>query len=184
LAPLFPSPLINPPVLHRTAALLRADGEKVFATDYCYREGTDTASMLGPADVPGLAPVASAAMALGQAGMTGAQLLPKVIRSGVADALARFGPAPGTGPRPETLDEWSYRIDVHAVTAGGDTADVTVEAHGHPGYKSTATLVGEAALAIAALPAPRAGYVTPATALGVDALDRFAEAGARFTVAG
>ena len=115
--------------------------------------------------------------------MTGAQLLPKVIRSGLADALSRFGPAPGTGPRPETLDEWSYRIDVHAVTASGDSADVTVEALGHPGYKSTATLIGEAALAIAAIATPRAGYVTPATVLGVHDLDRFTEAGARFTVA-
>jgi short subunit dehydrogenase-like uncharacterized protein len=182
LAPLFPSPLINPPVLHRSAALLRADGDTVFAPDYRYREGTVTASMLGPANAPGVAPVASAAMALSQAAVTGAQLLPKVIRSGLADALARFGPAPGTGPRPETLDEWSYRIDVHAVTASGDTADVTVEALGHPGYKSTATLVGEAALAIASIVAPRAGYVTPATVLGVHDLDRFNNAGARFTV--
>lgn len=183
LAPLFPSPLINPPVLHRSAALLRSDGDAMFAADYRYREGTVTASMLGPANVPGVAPVASAAMALGQAAVTGAQLLPKVIRSGVADALSRFGPATGTGPRPEALDEWSYRIDVRAVTASGDTADVKVEALGHPGYKSTATLVGEAALAIASLVAPRVGYVTPATVLGVHDLDRFAHAGARFTVA-
>lgn len=183
LAPLFPSPLINPPVLHRSAALLRADGDAVFAGDYRYREGTITASMLGPANVPGAAPVASAAMAFGQAAVTGAQLLPKMIRSGLAGALSRFGPATGTGPRQESLDEWSYRIDMRAVTVGGDTADVSVEALGHPGYKSTATLVGEAALAIAAMVAPRAGYVTPATVLGVHDLDRFAHAGARFTVA-
>lgn len=183
LAPLFPSPLINPPVLHRSAALVRADGGAVFAADYRYREGTVTASMLGPANVPGVAPVASAAMALSQAAVTGAQLLPKVIRSGLADALSRFGPAPGSGPRTETLDEWSYRIDVHAVTASGDTADVNVEALGHPGYKSTAMLVGEAALAIASMAAPRAGYVTPATVLGVHDLDRFVQAGARFNVA-
>jgi len=183
LAPLFPSPLINPPVLHRSAELLRADGDEVFAADYRYREGTVTASMLGPANVAGVAPVASATMALSQAAVTGAQLLPKAIRSGLAGALSRFGPAPGTGPRPETLDEWSYRIDLHAVTASGETADVTVEALGHPGYKSTATLIGEASLAIASTAAPRAGYVTPATVLGVHDLDRFAEAGARFTVA-
>ena len=183
LAPLFPSPLINPPVLYRSAALLRADGDAVFAPDYRYREGTVTASMLGPADVPGVAPVASAAMMFGQAAVTGAQLLPKVIRSGLADALSRLGPPPGTGPRAETLDEWSYRIDVHAVTASGDTADVTVEALGHPGYKSTATLVGEAALALASIEAPRAGYATPATVFGVDDLDRFAHAAARFAVA-
>ncbi|MEJ7584328.1 MAG: saccharopine dehydrogenase NADP-binding domain-containing protein [Acidimicrobiales bacterium] len=137
LAPLFPSPLINPPVLHRSAALLRADGDATFAADYGYREGTVTTSMLGPANVPGVAPVASAAMALGQAAVTGAQLLPKVIRSGLAGALSRFGPQTGTGPRPETLDEWSYRIDVRAVTVSGDTADINVGALGL-GYKSTA----------------------------------------------
>ena len=182
LGPLFPSPLINPPVLHRSAALLRDDGDALFAADYRYREGTVTASMLGPASVPGLAPAASAAMALGQAAVAGAQLLPRAIRAGLADTLARIGPAPGTGPRTETLDEWSYRIDVHAVTASGDTADVVVEALGHPGYKSTATLVGEAALALAAMATPRAGYATPATVLGIDDLERFTNAGARFAV--
>jgi short subunit dehydrogenase-like uncharacterized protein len=170
-------------VLHRSAALLRADGDTVFATDYRYREGTVTASALGPADLPGVAPLASAAMAFSQAAVIGAQLLPKVIRSGLAGALSRFGPAPGSGPRPEALDEWSYRIDVHAVTASGDTADVRVDALGHPGYKSTAALIGEAALAIASIAGPRAGYVTPATVLDVQDLDRFAEAGTRFTVA-
>jgi short subunit dehydrogenase-like uncharacterized protein len=182
LAPLFPSPFINPPVLHRTAALLRADGEAVFAEDYRYREGTVTASMLGPADMPGVAPVASAAMAVSQAAVSGAQLLPQAVRSRIADALSRLGPAPGTGPRPETLDEWSYRIDVRAITAGGETADVTVAALGHPGYKSTATLIGEAALAIASNGTPRAGYQTPATVLGIADLERFAHAGTHFAV--
>jgi short subunit dehydrogenase-like uncharacterized protein len=181
---MFPSPLINPPVLHRTAALLRGDGGTTFAAEYRYREGTVTASVLGPLDVGPAAPVASAAMAFGQAAMTGAQLLPSVVRAGLADALARLGPAPGTGPDPDALDQWSYRIAVHAVTAAGDTADVEVVALGHPGYKSTATLVGEAALAIAATSAPRPGYVTPATVLGVEHLDRFAHAGADFTVVG
>jgi short subunit dehydrogenase-like uncharacterized protein len=183
LAPLFPSPLINPPVLHRTAALLRDDGDAVFDAEYRYREGTVTASMLGPADMPGIAPVASAAMAFGQAAVTGAQVLPSKVRSRIADALARLGPAPGTGPRPETLDQWSYRIDVHAVTAHGESSDVTVEALGHPGYKSTSTLIGEAALALASMRTARAGYQTPATVLGIDDLERFRHAGAHFTVA-
>jgi short subunit dehydrogenase-like uncharacterized protein len=60
-----------------------------------------------------------------------------------------------------------------------------VDADGHPGYKSTATMVGEAALVLADAAAPvpeRNGFLTPATALGADVLDRFAEAGARFRV--
>jgi short subunit dehydrogenase-like uncharacterized protein len=174
--------LINPPVLHRTAALLRGDGDGVFAAGYRYREGTVTASMLGPTNLPGMAPAASAVMAWGQTAVTAAQLLPRALRAGLADALSRIGPAPGTGPRPDTLDDWSYQIDVRATTSSGETADVHAEALGHPGYKSTATLVGEAALAVADLASPRAGYVTPATVLGIDDLDRFAHAGARFDV--
>ena len=68
------------------------------------------------------------------------------------------------------------------MTADGGAADVIVEALGHPGYKSTATLVGEAALHIASMATPRVGYGTPATVLGVEDLDRFAAAGARFSL--
>jgi short subunit dehydrogenase-like uncharacterized protein len=181
LAPLFPSPLINPPVLHRTAALARAVGAGVFADGYRYREGTVTSSMLGGGMLPGAAFAASAAMAVGQGAVVGAQLLPGAVRSGLADVLARVGPEPGTGPRPESLDDWSYRIDVLARAEDGSTASVTVEAQGHPGYKSTATLVGEAALALSGVSRP-GGYSTPATVLGVDDLERFERAGATFTV--
>lgn len=42
--------------------------------------------------------------------------------------------------------------------------------------------MGEAALALETIDAPRAGYGTPATVLGIDDLDRFAHAGLLFTV--
>jgi short subunit dehydrogenase-like uncharacterized protein len=182
LAPLVPSPFINPPVVHRSAALLRGDADPVFAPSFRYREGTVTASMLpGPA-LPGVAPAMAAAMATGNYLLAAAGGAPRAVRARIADTLTRLGPSPGDGPRPDTLDEWSYRIDVRAVTASGGTADVTVDAQGHPGYKSTATLVGEAALALATLDAPRPGYGTPATVLGIDDLDRYAHAGMVFTV--
>jgi short subunit dehydrogenase-like uncharacterized protein len=182
LAPLFPTPFLNPPVVHRSAALLRAAGDPVFAPSFRYREGTVTASMLPGPDVPGAAPAVSAALAGSQYLLSAAGALPSVVRRSMADALARVGPSPGEGPRPETLDAWSYRIDVRAVTAGGGTADVVVEAAGHPGYKSTATLVGEAALALAEMSAPRAGYGTPATVLGIGDLARFTHAGMQIRV--
>lgn len=181
LAPLFPSPLINPPILHRTAGLARAGGDAVFADGYRYREGTATSSMLGGETLPGAAFAASAAMAASQGAVVGAQLLPGPVRAGLAGLLSRLGPEPGTGPRPETLDDWSYRIDVIAVAADSSTASVLVEAQGHPGYKSTATLVGEAALALSGATGP-GGYSTPASVLGVDDLQRFEPAGATFTV--
>jgi short subunit dehydrogenase-like uncharacterized protein len=138
--------------------------------------------MLGAGVPPGATFAASAAMALGQGAVVGAQLLPGPVRAGLADLLSRVGPEPGTGPRPETLDDWSYRIDLLAVAADGSTASVRVEAQGHPGYKSTATLVGEAALALS-VGTRAGGYSTPAGALGVDELERFEPAGATFTVA-
>ena len=183
LGPMVPSPFINPPVAHRSAALLRADGDPTFAPDFRYREGMTTAGV-----VPGpLAPLAAAALSSFQAGFGLAGRAPAAVRGRIADVLLALGPRSGDGPAPEDLDAWSYRLDVRATTTTGATADVVVEADGHPGYKSTATMVGEAALVLADAAAPlpeRSGFLTPATALGTDVLERFAEAGLRFTVAG
>ncbi|MGI9030132.1 MAG: saccharopine dehydrogenase family protein [Ilumatobacteraceae bacterium] len=184
LAPLFPTPFLNPPVVHRSAALLRREGDPVFAADFRYREGSVAASLLPGPDLPGAAPALSAALGAGQYLVATAGRLPRIIKRPLADTLERIGPAPGDGPRPEALDAWSYRIDVRAVTEDGASADVAVDADGHPGYKSTATIVAEAALALATLDAPRAGYGTPATVLGLDDLARFAHAGMRFTPSG
>ena len=93
------------------------------------------AAMLPGPNVPGLAPATAALLATGQQVIAGAGRLPGAVRRRLAGAMARLGPAPGDGPRPEALDEWSYRIDVHAVTASGETADVVVEAQGHPGVQ-------------------------------------------------
>ena len=138
--------------------------------------------MLPGPNLPGIAPAISAALATGQYLLAAAGRSPRVVRERLADALALLGPSPGDGPRPDTLDAWSYRIDVRAITSNGGTADVTVNAKGHPGYKSTATLVGEAAVALATMNAPRAGYGTPATVLGIDDLARYAHAGMLFSV--
>jgi short subunit dehydrogenase-like uncharacterized protein len=183
LAPMVPSPFLNPPVAHRTASLLRAEGDHTFADAYRYREG-----MALTGTVPEvLAPGAATALAALQASIGLATRAPGPVRTAVAEALLRTGPRSGDGPAPADLDRWSYRLDVRATTTGGHTADVVVEAEGHPGYKSTATMVGEAALILADAAAPvpaRTGFLTPATALGVDVVGRLTEAGARFTVVG
>ena len=183
LAPVFPSAVLNPPVAHRTAALLRAAGDGRFAPTYRYLEGVDAGAMV-PGGLPLVAPVMAASMGALQASFGLAGRVPGALRSRLADGLARVGPKPGQGPRPETLDAWRYHLDVRATGVDGATADVTVDATGHPGYKSTATLVGEAAIVLAlGLGVPDvAGYLTPATAIGVGPIDRFARAGAVFTV--
>jgi short subunit dehydrogenase-like uncharacterized protein len=46
LGPVFPSPFLNPPVVHRGASLQRGRGSAVFAPNFVYREGTVAASMV------------------------------------------------------------------------------------------------------------------------------------------
>ena len=181
LGPLVPSPFLNPPVVHRSAALLRRDGDPTFAPGFRYREGMDVGAMVpGPG-----APVAAATLSALQVGVGLAAKAPGFLRRPMADVLARVGPSSGDGPKPEDLDRWAYRLDVWATTTGGATAGATVEAVGHPGYKSTATMVAEAALILADPDAPvpdRAGFLTPSTALGIDVLDRFSKAAATFSL--
>jgi short subunit dehydrogenase-like uncharacterized protein len=187
LAPVFPSPVLNPPVVHRGAALSRAAGDPVFAPDFRYTEGS-VASSLVP--VPGaslLAPGVAASLSVAQTGAALGNLVPGPVRRAMAEAARRLGPKPGDGPDPDTLDAWRYRLDVRAECVDGTTADVAVTAVGHPGYKSTATMVGEAGLILAdpSAPVPAvAGFQTPATALGLEVLDRFEAAGLRMRVIG
>lgn len=175
LAPLIPSPLLNPPVAHRSAALLRADGDPVFSERYQYREGTAVPGLVG-------APVAASLAAL-QVSFGALTRTPAPLRRVAAGLLERLGPAAGEGPAEQDLDRWRYRLDIRATTEGGSSVDAVVEAQGHPGYKSTATMVAEAAL-ILADPASDvgagSGFLTPATAIGLAHLDRFAAAGLTF----
>lgn len=177
LAPMIPSPLLNPPVAHRSAALLRSDGDPAFSPRYRYREGMVVGGPLGP--------VVAASVAGGQLGFAALGRAPGPVRQSAAAVLERVGPKSGQGPRPEDLDRWSYRLDVRALTEGGQTLDVVAEGVGHPGYRSTATLVAEAALILAndGSDVPnRSGFLTPATALGLRHLGRFAAAGLTFQV--
>jgi short subunit dehydrogenase-like uncharacterized protein len=183
LAPVFPSPVLNPPVVHRGAALLRAMGDTTFAPTFRYREGVATGAM-APKPLRPLAPALAAAMAGTQVSFAAVGRTPAFLRRRLADGLERIGPKAGEGPRPESLDAWHYRLDARATDDRGTIADASVEADGHPGYKSTATLVAEAAIVLA-LGEGRdgvTGYLTPSTALGLASLPRFARAGARFTV--
>jgi short subunit dehydrogenase-like uncharacterized protein len=98
--------------------------------------------------------------------------------------MRRAFPSSGFGPK-QRLDEWSWTLTLDARTVGDHHLRVELDADGHPGYLTTATMLGEAGLLLAedgATP-ERAGCLTPATALGTARLDRFERAGARFRVA-
>jgi short subunit dehydrogenase-like uncharacterized protein len=188
LAPMLPAAYINPAVVHRGAALTRLGGGDRFAPGFRYMEGSAVGGFLPAAAKraePVLAPITAGLLGGSQLTLSLGARAPQAVRDRVAGLMERVGPKPGDGPRPETLDDWSYRIDLRATTVSGQQVDVVVEAEGHPGYKSTAMLVGEAALLLADPSATRpggAGFLTPATALGLAELHRFAEAACTFSV--
>lgn len=98
----------------------------------------------------------------------------------------RLLPAPGRGPSPATMERGWFRSVVHASTEGGRRYRATVAGRGDPGYKATALMLGETALALALdgdrLP-DRAGVLTPATALGDVLVARLRVAGMQLDVA-
>jgi short subunit dehydrogenase-like uncharacterized protein len=180
IAPMTPLAFINPAVVHRTAALLAAErgGE---AEPLQYREGIAI-----PGESPTLPLRYAAAGALGatQAGLRALTRARSSVRDRSANLMRRVFPSSGFGPSGSRLDEWSWHLVLDAGTAGGHYVRVDVDADGHPGYLTTAKMLGEAGLLLAedgATP-DRAGCLTPATALGSACLDRFERAGARFSV--
>jgi short subunit dehydrogenase-like uncharacterized protein len=81
--------------------------------------------------------------------------------------LDRVLPKPGEGPSEQARERGFFRVDVHSRTSSGAHLVCEVAGEGDPGYKATAVMLGEAALALALdggrLP-DRAGVLTPATA--------------------
>ncbi len=179
VVPMVPSPLTNPPVVHRTASVLRREGDGP-PTDFRYREGMALGDGLLtlPVQLALAAPIGAVA-----AGATWlARLAPQPLRDLTATAMERLGPDAGAGPRADRLEGWRWRLEVVGTCADGSTERVVVDADGHPGYLATSRMVAEAGLLLADDTADlpdRSGHLTPALALGTAELDRFAVAGVR-----
>jgi short subunit dehydrogenase-like uncharacterized protein len=99
--------------------------------------------------------------------------------------LDRVLPSPGDGPDEQARERGHFAIDVHARTSSGRRLVCRIRAQGDPGYKATAVMLGESALALALdadrLPAA-AGVLTPATAMGTVLADRLRAAGHTYAV--
>ena len=106
------------------------------------------------------------------------------LRARAAGLLRQRLPGSGFGPQGERMEEFSWRMAVDARTVGGHYVRVDLDADGHPGYLTTARMLGEAGMLLAeegATPA-RSGFLTPAAALGTEQVDRFRHAGMRLRV--
>jgi short subunit dehydrogenase-like uncharacterized protein len=99
--------------------------------------------------------------------------------------LDRVLPDPGEGPSEKAREKGFFKIETHSRTSNGQKLVCTITAQGDPGYKATAVMLGEAALALALdgdkLP-DRAGVLTPATAMGDVLVERLRAAGHTYDV--
>jgi short subunit dehydrogenase-like uncharacterized protein len=98
--------------------------------------------------------------------------------------VARFVPQPGSGPDQHTREHGRFRIEIDGRGDDGSTARMLVAADRDPGYGATAIMLGQSALCLAldTLP-PRAGFLTPSTAMGAALASRLRAADIRFEVA-
>jgi short subunit dehydrogenase-like uncharacterized protein len=180
IGPMAPAAFINPAVIQRTAALTAAEEGREF-TPFRYREGVAIPG--SPATLP-LRYALAGALSGTQAATRALSKASPAVRERAAGLLRRHLPGSGFGPRGERMEEFSWKMAVNARTVGGHRVRIDLDADGHPGYLSTARLVGEAGILLATDGATpdRSGFLTPAAALGTDCVAEFRHAGLRFRV--
>jgi short subunit dehydrogenase-like uncharacterized protein len=146
---------------------------------YAYGRGLRYRELMLGGGLP-LGPVKAAAIVGGMTALMAGLALPPTRK-----LLDRVLPAPGEGPSEAAREKGFFRIDVHATTSTGAKLVCEIQAPGDPGYKATAVMLGESALALALdedrLP-QAAGVLTPATAMGDVLADRLRAAGHRYDV--
>ena len=179
LAPLMPTPFLNPAMVYLTSARLADDGGG-YAPGFSYGEALNMSASFGTALLALPAAKGSAALLRRIAAMSKRR---RTFGDWVAlAALRALSPKSGGGPSPGTLDAIDYRIRVRGRSTSGLVANAVANATGHPGYRSAANILAEAGIALAvgrSIPG-RSGVLTPATAFGMDFTDALTSAGVRF----
>lgn len=202
MAPAVPAPFVNPPLLLRSAAL----APEAFAPAFRFREGVllreQVERRIGgiarwlPAQ--GWAQAGLGGTSLAAQWSAGAAMAAPLAAFGAAasgprgrQALQRLidwiGPKPGEGPSDAQLDGMGYRLRCRALGDGGTLLRGTLEAEGHPGYRSTPEMMAAVGLALAdgrlgGGPAGRAGLLPPGAAFGPEGLDVLRAAGVSWTL--
>lgn len=164
LAP-FPMAPFNTRIVRRSAALR----DHAYGARFRYRE----AMRLGPS-------VLSPLVAVGTVGVLGGLMAGLSLRP-TRGLLDRALPDPGDGPGERTREKGHFTFDTYAVTTDGTRYATRFRAQGDPGYKATAVMLGESALALVldrdALPEYGGGVLTPATGIGDALVGRLRAAG-------
>lgn len=170
LGPVVPVAFLNPPVIHRTAALLAAERGQPYRAAV-YREGVDVGPSAGAAGLRRKA--AGAVKSSIQHLAVGMTRLPLSIRRVAASQVRKILPEAGSGPSGSYLHGWAWTVEAHAINQDGTAGTATIEGKGHPGYTATAAIIVEVALSMAHRDgtALRSGCITPALAIGAAAAE-------------
>jgi short subunit dehydrogenase-like uncharacterized protein len=152
----FGMAVVNTRVVRRSNALL----------GYAYGRRLEYAEQMSM----GNSAVAPVAAAVATAGNAAAVALTSRFFHRLPDRLVdRMAPKPGTGPSERLRDNGHYTMETYTTTTKGVRYRATMSQKGDPGYKATAVLLGESALALAfdrdRLSDLR-GVLTPAAAMG------------------
>lgn len=165
LGPVVPVAFLNPPIIHRTAALLAAERGATYRPAI-YTEGVDIGRSAG---LGGLRRKTSSALKGGiQKLAVGVTRLPLVVRRALAGQVRKILPEAGTGPSGSYLHDWEWSVVARATSSEGVTGSATIKGTGHPGYTATAAIIVEVALSMAdhERRSHRSGCITPALAIG------------------
>ena len=160
---------INTRVVRRTNELL----DNIYGEDFEYNEGSITGK--GPKGLIGA--TASGMMTGGMAGMASFSPTRSILKS--------FLPKPGEGPSEEVMENGYFEIELLGIHPTDRSKDMRVWIHGDkdPGYKSTAKMISESALALAQDDLKvDGGFWTPASAMGNNLIVRLPNAGVTFKV--
>lgn len=168
LAPFAMAPF-NTRIVRRSAALRG----HAYGSRFRYREAMSA----------GRSPL-SPLIAVGVAGALGG-LLAGLTFPPTRYVLDKVLPEPGDGPGERSRDKGHFTMDTFTTTSTGARYAARFQAQGDPGYKATAVMLGESALALVldrdALPASGGGVLTPATGIGDALVGRLRAAGMTVT---
>jgi short subunit dehydrogenase-like uncharacterized protein len=173
--PLVPGPFINRAMVHRTNSLLTELGQG-YGENFIYQEAMNISSIapwpwgqpLAAHYISGLARRFVSAVGRGSGPVRDTLL-----------ALLRSQALTTLEPSEAELDGLGYQLDIRARNDTGQSVKLRLVGIGHPGYRSTANIIGEAILALEEdldLPASY-GVITPAVGFGTAFLSRLNKAG-------
>lgn len=166
---LFTTPFIMAQVNTRVVRRAHALAGAPWGADFRYREVMSTPGNLGGA-------VLAAGIAGGSAAIAFA-----MTRPALRAQIGKRAPQPGDGPSAEARQRGHWKLRLVAEGPAGANLVYVVSDRADPGYGSTATMLGEAALCLALDPLTTPGGVqTPSVAMAQPLLDRLRRAGLVF----